>query len=267
MLPTLFEIGPIHIYSYGLMFALGVLAAIFYLSKQEPVGNLQKNQMVDLILILTFVGVLGGRAFYVLDHWDYFKESPVEAFMIWQGGLVIYGGLIAAVAGLLIFCIVKRINPFRLTDLYFPAVSLAMAFGRIGCFLNGCCWGTPTNLPWAVQFPFLKDPVHPTQIYFSIFDFIVFLVLAWRYPRRAFLGEITIMYLVLYGQNRFSGEFFRGDNLPVLWGMTQAQIISLGFVAVATILYLILFRKKDREHYAQLHKQKSKAQHVQAKSN
>ena len=120
-----------------------------------------------------------------------------------------------------------------------------MGFGRIGCFLNGCCYGTPTHLPWAVKYSFLKDAVHPTQIYFSIFDFILFAFLAYRYPRRAFVGEITIAFLVTYGQNRFMGEYYRGDNLPVLWGMNQAQIISLGFVALATVLYLILFRKKD----------------------
>lgn len=246
MLPIIFSLGPVHLYSYGLMFAIGVLAAVYYLSKQQPVAGLKQNHIIDLILILTFVGIIGGRVFYILQHWDYYLENPLEAFAIWQGGLVVYGGLIGAVLGLAVFCFIRRINIFELTDLYFPAVSLAMAFGRIGCFLNGCCYGTPTKLPWGVQFPFLKEPVHPAQIYFSIFDFILFCFLAYRYPRRAFTGEITIAFLVLYGQNRFGGEYFRGDNLPVLWGMTQAQIISLAFVAVAAVLYLILFHKKDR---------------------
>ena len=245
MLPTLFNIGPFHIFSYGLMFAIGVLTAIYYLSKQQPVDGLKQNQIIDLILVLTFVGILGGRLFYIGQHFEYYKENPFETVAIWQGGLVIYGGLIAALIGLIIFCAIRRVNFFELSDLYFPAVSLAMAFGRIGCFLNGCCYGTPTNLPWAVQFPFLKDPVHPTQIYFSLFDFILFVFLAYRYPRREFVGEITVIYMVLYGQNRFMGEFYRGDNLPVLWGMTQAQIISLMFVALATVLYLFYFRKKQ----------------------
>lgn len=247
MLPTLFSIGPIHLYSYGLMFALGVLAAIYYLSKQEPVAGLTQNHTIDLILILTFVGIIGGRVFYIAQHWDYYLENPLESIALWQGGLVIYGGLIFALLGLIVFCLVRRVNFFSLTDLYFPALSLAQAFGRIGCFLNGCCYGTPTKLPWAVQFPFLKDPVHPTQIYFSIFDFILFMVLAWRYPRRAFVGEITLIYFVLYGQNRFMGEFYRGDNLPVLWGMTEAQIISLFFVLVASLLYVFYFRGKKVE--------------------
>ncbi|MBI4970890.1 MAG: prolipoprotein diacylglyceryl transferase [Candidatus Omnitrophica bacterium] len=245
MLPIIFSVGPIHLYSYGLMFAIGVLAAIFYLSKQQPVAGLKQNQIIDLILFLTFVGILGGRVFYVLQHFDYYQKNPMEVFAVWQGGLVIYGGLIGAVVGLAIFCLIRRVNFFELTDLYFPAVSLAMAFGRIGCFLNGCCYGTPTHLPWAVKFPFLKEVVHPTQIYFSIFDFILFVFLAYRYPRRSFVGEITIAYLVLYGQNRFMGEYYRGDNIPVIWGMTQAQITSLAFVVVAGVLYLILFRKKD----------------------
>ncbi len=251
MLPTLFNIGPFHIYSYGLMFALGVLAAVYYLSKQQPAAGLKSNQIIDLILILTFVGILGGRIFYIAQHWEYYLEHPLESLAVWQGGLVIYGGLIGAVAGLAVFCAVRRVNFFELTDLYFPAVSLAMAFGRVGCFLNGCCWGTPTDLPWAVQFPFLKEPVHPTQLYFSAFDFILFLFLAYRYPRREFVGEITVIYLVLYGQNRFGGEFFRGDNMPVLWGMTQAQIISLAFVALAAVLYFFYFRGRKPTHLIQ----------------
>ncbi|MBI4398074.1 MAG: prolipoprotein diacylglyceryl transferase [Candidatus Omnitrophica bacterium] len=252
MYPILFEIGQAHLYSYGLMFALGVLAAVFYLSRRPPVAGLETSQIIDLILILTFVGILGGRVFYILQHWDYYLENPLEVFAIWQGGLVIYGGLIAAVAALAVFSWIRRVHFFELTDLYFPAVSLAMAFGRVGCFLNGCCWGTPSNLPWAVQFPFLESPVHPTQLYFALFDLILFLFLAYRYPRRCFTGEITVMYLVLYGQNRFTGEFFRGDNLPVLWGMTQAQLISLGFVLAAGVLYLFYFRPKLCHSHANL---------------
>jgi len=245
MLPTLFSIDPVHLYSYGLMFALGVLAGIYYLSKQKPVEGLTQNQIIDLILVLTFLGIVGGRLFYIFQNWEYYLQNPIEVVAVWQGGLVIYGGIITPLLGLIVFCLVRRINFFALTDLYFPALSLAMAFGRIDCFLNGCCYGTPTNLPWAVQFPFLKDPVHPTQIYFSLFDFILFLVLAWRYPRRLFIGEITLMYLILYGQNRFMGEFYRGDNLPVLWGMTQAQVISLIFVTIGSLLYVFYFRKKQ----------------------
>lgn len=237
MLPELFSLGPIHVYSYGLMFALGVLMAVFYLGKQTPVGGLTQNKIIDLILILTFVGIVGGRLFYIGQHWDYYLENPSEVFAVWEGGLVIYGGIIAALIGLAIFCRVRRVNFFLLTDLYFPAVALAQAFGRVGCFLNGCCWGSPTHLPWAVQFPFLKDPVHPTQIYSSLFNFGLFAFLALRYQRRVFVGEITLYYLLLYSLGRFIVEYLRGDNLPILWGMTSAQVISVGVAVIALGLY------------------------------
>ena len=237
MLPTLFSIGPFHLYTYGLMFALGVLAAITYLGRLEPVGGLTRNQMIDLILMLTFVGVAGARAFYVFQSWDYFRLNPAEIFAVWQGGLVVYGGVIASLAGLIVFCLVRRISFLALADFYFPAVALAQAFGRIGCFLNGCCWGSVSHLPWAVHYPFLKDPVHPVQIYSSLFDFALFGFLAWRYPRRKFDGEIAFFYFVIYGLGRFMVEYLRGDNLPVLWGLTEAQIISgiIVFLACAVV--------------------------------
>ncbi len=243
MHPVLFSFGPITIYSYGLLFALGILSSLFYLSRQEPVAGMKKNQIIDLILLLTLLGVVGARMFFVIQNWAYYQSYPKEIFYFWEGGLVVYGGILSGFLGLLIFCRVKKVSLLDLSDLYFPALALAQSFGRIGCFLNGCCWGTAFYGSWAVQFPLFKELVHPTQIYSSVFNLCLFLLLACRYKRSAFKGEVTLLYFLLYPLGRFVLEIFRGDNMRIFFGMTIAQIICSFLILGTAVLYFAFFKK------------------------
>jgi len=232
------------------MFAIGVLLAIYYLSKQKPIEPLKKNQIIDVILILTFVGIVGARVFFVILNWSYYQNNWLEIFALWEGGLVVYGGIIAGLIGLIVFCRHQKVNFFALADLYFPALALAQAFGRVGCFLNGCCWGTISHAPWAVQFPYFKETVHPTQIYSSLFNLGLFLFLAARYKKKTFDGEVVLLYFVFYSLGRFILEYFRGDNPHLLWNMTIAQLICMALMFISALSYFLYFKWTSVERRA-----------------
>ncbi len=242
MHPFLFHIGPIPIYTYGFFVALGVLLAIFCMKRACRKEGWKPDEILDLVLWFTLASFLGARVFYVVQHWDYYLSNPVEIFQIWEGGIVFYGGAIGGLLFLVFFARKKGWPYFQVTDFLAPYVFLAHGFGRIGCFFNGCCYGKETHLPWAVRYPFLPNPVHPAQIYSSIFNFSAFLFLAALHQRKKFHGETTLAYLIVYGAGRFVLERFRGDNPIFLFGCTLPQVISIGFILFASLSYFVYFR-------------------------
>jgi len=138
--------------------------------------------------------------------------------------------------GFSFFIWVRRLPFMTMLDLFVPATALAQGFGRIGCFLNGCCFGKVSQVPWAVSFPYLNDPVHPTQLYEAFFCFLLagFLLFLWN--RRLRTGTVAASYFLLYPVGRFVIEFFRGDNQVILLNLTLNQWISLGFALSALVL-------------------------------
>lgn len=237
MYPVLFKIGPLPIYSYGVMLALGFLVAIFLARRRANSTGMDGDTIIDLGVWLIISGVLGARLLYVLFNLDYYKDAPLEAVMIWRGGLVWYGGFILAILVALWFLLRRRMPILKTGDLMMPYVALGQAIGRIGCFLNGCCYGRPTSLPFGVSFNTTQVPVHPTQLYESVAAFLIYLILRRRKPGN---GKTIFLYLVLYSTFRFFNEFFRGDDPIALMGLTISQIISIIVLANAIILWRIL---------------------------
>ena len=247
MHPILFSFGPLRFYSYGALVAIGIFLAVFFLQRHAKVISVSPETMVDLAIATVVSGFIGARIFYIIQFWDYFANAPFDMIKFWQGGLVLYGGLIGGILGFLTFVKLKRLPFLDLLDLFVPAMALAQGFGRIGCFFNGCCFGKPSDLPWAVSFPFLDHAVHPTQLYEALFCFglAFFLFLLWK--RKLRTGWVALAYFVLYPAGRFFLEFFRGDNQAVFLSLTLQQGLSLVFVFVA-LFSLLYFYGKKRNH-------------------
>ena len=227
MYPVLFRFGPITLYGYGLLVAAGFLCAITLAGRRAQAMGLSAGKIQNLGLVALVAGLVGARVAYVALHWDVFRADPLEIIRIDHGGLVFYGGLGAGLLG-----VVWGLRRFKLpgwptVDLLVPPLVLAHAIGRIGCFLNGCCYGKPTRVPWGVAFPFDGIPRHPTQLYESAALLILFFLLKILERRRLGAGSILLAYGLLYGSWRFLIEFLRADNPVVGAGLTIFQWASL----------------------------------------
>ena len=163
--------------------------------------------------------------------------------MVRHGGLVFYGGLIGASAATLIYVWRKRLPLWKIADALAPSIALGYVPGRIGCLMNGCCYGKPTDLPWAIHFPGEHETqgigVHPTQIYDSLLNLVLYLTLAWLYRRKKFDGQVFAAYLVGYAVTRSFVEMFRGDYAVRYLGgwATPAHWASLVVLAAGLILF------------------------------
>jgi phosphatidylglycerol:prolipoprotein diacylglycerol transferase len=254
MHPIAFKLGPLTIHWYGIMVALGFLAGLWTASRRARRSGISPETIYDLGPWLIIGGILGGRVLYVISYWkeDFASQPFLEIFMIQHGGLVFYGGLIGAIISGY-FCIHRKKLPlWKTADILAPSIALGSAFGRIGCLLNGCCYGRACSLPWAIRFPpgheTLGQPVHPTEIYDSLLNFALYCSLAWLFRRKKFDGQVFAVYLIAYSILRSFVEYFRGDY-PVhyLGGVaTPAQLISLGVVAGGILLLLLLPRTREK---------------------
>ena len=232
MHPILFQKGIITIYSYGVMVAFAALLVIFLCAREVKNKNISSQIIYDLGFWVVFSAIVGARLFYVILHWSYFFAHPLEIIMLNRGGLVFYGGLILSLLVSFIYIKVKELDFWELVCIIIPYIPLGHAIGRIGCFLNGCCYGKEIN---AFQ--------HPTQLYAAAFNLFIFLTLLFI-RKRYFVGKIILgLYLVLYGFSRFMIEFLRGDEVLVVYSLRVSQWVSLVMIVVG----LILLRKVTRE--------------------
>lgn len=230
------------IYWYGLLVAAGFVAALLYWRAMARRLGLPQGIESDLALMVMLCGILGARALYVAANWSHYAAHPSEILRIDQGGLIFYGGLLAAGAGVIGMAYVKKLPLWKLGDFTVSALPLGHAFGRIGCLLNGCCYGAPCDLPWAVH---TADAWrHPVQGYEALFNLALFLALRHLLlkpsPRQ---GRVVATYLIGYGSWRFAIEFLRGDPRMAAWaGLDAAQILSLALVTVGLALAIGLRR-------------------------
>jgi phosphatidylglycerol:prolipoprotein diacylglycerol transferase len=245
-----FHIGSFAVHWYGVMVALGFAAGLWTAARRGPIAGMTAEQVFDVGPWLIIGALIGARILYVVSYWDQqFAGRPfTEVFMVHHGGLVYYGGLIGASLACILFSVLKKVPLWRIADVLSPSIALGYVFGRIGCLLNGCCYGTACTLPWAVKYPAdhptFPTPVHPTQIYDSLLNLVFYLGLEWLYRRRKFDGQIFATYLIGYAILRSTVEIFRGDYPKHYLGgwATPAHLVSLGIVAAGVILYLVLKR-------------------------
>lgn len=238
MHPILFHLGPFTFYSYGLMLALGFLAATTLAARRASRLGLDPVRIQTLGGIALLAGIAGARAAYVLLNWPMFRSHPVEIFRLDHGGLVFYGGLAAGFVAGAAALRWARLPLWKSADLMVPPLVLAHAIGRIGCFLNGCCYGKPATLSWAVTFPGEGIPRHPTQLYESGALVLLFFFLRRLERRNPPPGTVALTYGVGYGAWRFLIEFLRGDNPPAALGLTPFQWASFPLAFVCGWLLL-----------------------------
>ncbi len=253
MHPVLFTVFGKEIYSYGILTALGFLAAILtwlWLGRREP---RPPGFAADLGFWLMASGIVGSRLAYVLANWDYYRAHPLEIVRIDQGGLIFYGGFLLAAVTLVVLARRQRLPVWHLADFAIPGLAIGHVLGRLGCFLNGCCYGCPAGgAAWGVVYPPVCEPgrlhpgvpLHPVQLFESAALFLIWLVLLKAYPRRRKDGAVFALYLVLYPPVRFLLEFLRGDSRQH-WGILDvAQMTSLGMFLAGLLLFALLPRRR-----------------------
>jgi len=235
MHPVLLKFGPLTVYSYGVMVAVGFGLATALIYRNAAKSNLDKNEMLDLLIIILIAGVIGARLFYVLLNLGYYASRPLEIPNLSMGGLVWFGGFLAALAAAVLYLKRTGLDFWTVADFVAPYLAIGQAVGRIGCFLNGCCYGTGR---------------HPTQLYSAVLLLAIFAVLRTWQARRHFEGEIFLAYCLLYSVKRFCIEFLRGDNPKVLSGLTLFQVISVVLFSATLVIFFIKARswKKRSSH-------------------
>ncbi len=233
----LFSIGPITIYGYGLMIAIGIVAAYLMTEHLAKKASLDPEPVFNILIVGVGSGIVGAKLMYYITIFDEILKNPKLLLNITEG-FVVYGGIIAGILGALLYCRIKKLPFLNYLDAAAPSIALAQGFGRIGCLLAGCCYGMEMEGPFSITFPagaYAPSGValFPSQIVSSAFDFLHFGVLYLLYKNNKKPGKIGACYLVFYSIGRFIIEFFRGDlergNVGVL---STSQFISI-FVAIA----------------------------------
>ena len=235
MHPVCFHIGERAIYWYGVMMALAFLAGMI---NWWQLGRKEGRDWAfasDLAFWLMLAGILGARTAYVISDWRYFLADPAQILRIDQGGLIYYGGFIGATLVLAIMARVRHESFLGLCDFGITSIPLGHALGRIGCFLNGCCYGTPTDLPWAV--PVNGVLRHPIQLCEAALNLLIFFFLRALYRRGGKAGHVMGAYLVCYSVVRFLMEFGRGDERLRWSAFTTAQWLSVFLLVVGLLLW------------------------------
>ncbi len=235
---------------YGVMVALGFAAGLWPAARRAPRAGMTADLVFDIGPWIIIGAIIGARFLYVVSYWDrqFAGKAFTEVFMVHHGGLVYYGGLIGASVACVVFSVVKKTRLWRIADVLAPSIALGSVFGRIGCLLNGCCYGRVCALPWGIQFPTEHEThpahVHPTQIYDSALNLVFYAGLEWLFRRGKFDGHVFSVYLIGYAVIRSAVEFFRGDYPARYLGgwATPAHIVSIGILATGVILFLLLRR-------------------------
>ena len=239
MYSVLFEFGRLKIYSYGVMVAAGFLIAVYFASREGGRAGIAPQNIFDIGLYALLFGIIGARALHVALEYRYYAERPFEVIMISRGGLAFHGGLVAGIIAASLFVRRSGIPFWKTADVIAPYIALGQAIGRIGCLLNGCCYGIPTYLPVGIWLEGHPQRLHPTQLYMSLFLFIAFLVLKKIYRKKRFEGTVFFSYLMIFSLGRFFIDFLRGDLNTVFLGLKTSQLISIGIFFTALIFLRI----------------------------
>jgi phosphatidylglycerol---prolipoprotein diacylglyceryl transferase len=249
--PILFEIGGFRLHAFGLLVAVGFMVGSWLAARRARAVGIDPVAIQDVVFPWILVGgIVGARLWYVVSYWDRdFAGQPwTEIVAVWRGGLVFYGGLIGASVAAIIALRRKKLPLWRTADCLAPAIAIGHVFGRIGCVLNGCCYGRVCDLPWAIRYPGDRiaggQPVHPAQLYEAGLNLVLCLALVWWHPRRRFDGQVFALYLLAYAVIRTISEYFRGDyafvSRPGAGQFTPGQTTSLLILATGAVLWWAL---------------------------
>jgi phosphatidylglycerol:prolipoprotein diacylglycerol transferase len=270
------DLGFMRIHWYGVMMAMGFLATLgnwIWLGRRK---HRDAAFCSDLLFWVMIAGIGGARLAYVFENLSLYADSPLSVLAVWEGGLVFYGGFVGAALALVVISRVRGVPLPDLVDFTLTSVPLAHGIGRIGCFLNGCCFGKRCDHWMGVRFPALSAPwwaqqdlahmprqyeldalvaamprslpVHPVQLYEAFGNVIIYVSVVWLYRRQRSPGWVTALYLVLYGSLRYVVEIFRGDRGERLdvGGFSIAQSLSGILILTGVVMFAVLYRRRHR---------------------
>ncbi len=239
--PVAFEIFGAPVRWYGIIISLGILLASLISIRAAKNRGYTEDLVIDLLLFAVPISILGARLYYVAFSWDKYKDNLGDILNIREGGLAIHGALIAAVIVALVYAKVKKINFWTIADILAPGIILGQGIGRWGNFVNQEAHGGPTDLPWAIIIEGQK--VHPTFLYESLWNLLVFGFLIWfRKKKSKVRGETFLLYIALYSVGRFFIEGLRTDSL-MFGSFRVAQLISIASIIGALIIFAVRRKK------------------------
>jgi len=241
---------PFRLHTYGVLLAVAFLAGLFVVSWQARRAGMDSGRITDMAVWVLIAGLLGAKLMLVVVEWDHYARNWRDVLSLLRSGGVFYGGLLGGIAVAWYYARRYQLPGWRTADVLAPGLILGQAIGRLGCFAAGCCYGKPASLPWAVTFTDvyaarevgtpMDTPLHPTQLYESLANFLIFVVLIWLAPRKRFDGQVIVSYVALYSGARFLLEFLRGDpSRGAFFGglLSTSQLIAiLLLLGVAVVL-------------------------------
>ena len=257
MYPRLFELGPITVYTYGVLLAAAYLFGLQLARVRARARGLDANRILDLGIYIIISALIGAKLLLLITDFRTFSANPRELLTLARSGGVFYGGLILAVSVALIYIRKVGLPLWTTTDVFAPGIALGHIVGRLGCLMAGCCFGRETSVPWAVTFhdptamanvgtP-LGVPLHPTQLYEAGAEaFILAFLLAFERRGRPFPGRTFWSYMLLYGVSRFIIEFYRGDSRGMVFNvLSTSQFVSVILVPLSIVMLIVLSRRPD----------------------
>ncbi len=253
MYPRLFELGPITVYTYGLLLAAAYLLGLQLARVRARGRGLDQNRVLDLGIYIIISALIGAKLLLLVTDWSSFRADPRELLTLARSGGVFYGGLILAVVVALWYIRHAGLPLWTTCDVFAPGIALGHVVGRFGCLFAGCCYGKPTTKPWGITFtdPFaaanvgtpLGVPLHPTQLYEAGAEFLILMFLLWSERRgRPYAGRTFWLYMLLYAVSRFIIEFFRGDDRGMVGIFSTSQFISILLAPLAIVMLVYLAR-------------------------
>ncbi|MCR4806296.1 MAG: prolipoprotein diacylglyceryl transferase [Lachnospiraceae bacterium] len=252
----LFTIGNFTVHGYGLMIGVGFIIAVLIGGMRTKKLGLSDDDFTNIAICLLVFGFMGGKLLYLIVNFKLFIQDPLEH--LGSEGFVVYGGIIIGILSIYIYCKVKKLSFLSYMDMLSPAAMLTQGFGRIGCFMAGCCYGRPTDSAFSVTFTDphclapINQPLIPTQLISAAFDIAVAVILFLIMKKVKYRGTISGIYLMTYGVGRFIIEIFRGDiDRGNVGALSTSQFISIFMVAFAAgYIYAVNKKKLDTEYRA-----------------
>jgi phosphatidylglycerol:prolipoprotein diacylglycerol transferase len=250
MYNDLFTVFGLTVHGYGLMIGLGVVASLMISWRRARKKGVSEDTVSTMTILAVVIGFLGGKVFYLLTHWSYFMADPLGS--LGSEGFVVYGGILFGFAACWLYARRKGDRFLPWSDLLLPGVAVAQGFGRVGCFLAGCCYGAPTDSCIGVTFPAgsfapAGVPLWPTQLISAAGDLLLALILLRMDRKKTYDGRITVWYVILYTVGRFLVEFLRADNRGSVGALSASQFIGLFVIAAALALRVFLKRGQNSE--------------------
>jgi phosphatidylglycerol---prolipoprotein diacylglyceryl transferase len=250
-----FHVGALTVHWYGIILSSAFIIGFFiasYTSKQKQVD---RDHLYNLFLLLVVFGLIGGRIAHVITEWGYYQHHFADVVKVWQGGLAFHGVVFAGLITTYLYCRVKKISFWLITDVIIVAVPLMQALGRWGNYFNQELFGKPTSAAWGIPIDFINRPTdfqqfsffHPLFLYESFFDLVIFAALFVLFRKNRFkTGRLTLLYFILYSVVRFSLDFLRLEPAsigPLSWGQWVSIVLVIG-----AVLFWFSLHKKDSVH-------------------